>query len=229
MLEIRQLVSGYRDTKIIDSLDLSVSAGEVVCLLGRNGVGKSTLLRSLFGLCNVFGGEIYLDGIPVGPAAPERMARLGLSFLPDDRGVLPNLTIAQNLHLARRGGYTPKVDVFELFPLLSDRANQRAGELSGGQKQQVGLARAILGGSRLIVVDEFSQGLQPSLAKATLEALCVLAKSGVMVLLVEQSPELPLQFADRILGMLKGRIVLDEPTAKMRIDSRDLTDLLVVT
>ncbi|MGN6132089.1 MAG: ABC transporter ATP-binding protein [Nocardioidaceae bacterium] len=229
MLEIRQLVSGYRDTKIIDSLDLTVSAGEVVCLLGRNGVGKSTLLRSLFGLCNVHGGEICLDGIRVGPAAPERMARLGLSFLPDDRGVLSNLTIAQNLHLARRVGYTPEVDVLELFPLLSDRANQPAGELSGGQKQQVGLARAILGGSRLIVVDEFSQGLQPSLAKATLEALCVLAKSGVMVLLVEQSPELPLQFADRILGMLKGRIVLDEPTAKMRIDPQDLTDLLVVT
>jgi ABC-type branched-subunit amino acid transport system ATPase component len=228
MLQITGLTAGYKDTRVVDGVDLSVPDGQMVAILGRNGVGKTTLLKSLFGLCRVFSGSIALDGAPIELGRPEKMARAGLSFMPDDRGVFATLTVEQNLRLARRRDYTPPIDVRKLFPLLTERAGQPAGTLSGGQKQQVGIARAILAGQRLIAIDEFSQGLQPSIAQAALEALRGLAATGVTVVLVEQSPELPLRYCDRITGMLKGRIVFDEPVATLGAGSDVLTDLLVV-
>jgi ABC-type branched-subunit amino acid transport system ATPase component len=229
MLHITGLTAGYKDTRVVDGVNLAFPDGQMVALLGRNGVGKTTLLKSIFGLCQVFSGSMTLDGREMEAGRPEKMARAGLSFMPDDRGVFPNLTVEQNLRLARRRGYSPPVDVRELFPLLTERAEQPAGTLSGGQKQQVGIARAILAGQRLIAIDEFSQGLQPSIAHAALQALRNLASTGVTVLLVEQSPELPLRYCDRITGMLKGRIVFDQPVAAVDAGSDVLTDLLVVS
>ena len=228
MLEITGLTAGYKDTRVVDGVDLTLPDGQLVAILGRNGVGKTTLLNSVFGLCRVFSGSITLDGECLELGRPEKMARAGLSFMPDNRGVFPTLTVEQNLRLAQRRGYTAPVDVRELFPLLTERAEQPAGTLSGGQKQLVGIARAIVAGQRLIAIDEFSQGLQPSIAQAALEALRELAATGVTVVLVEQGPELPLRYCDRIIGMLKGRVVFDEPVATLDPGSDVLTDLLVV-
>ncbi|MCK6211378.1 ATP-binding cassette domain-containing protein [Georgenia sp. EYE_87] len=228
MLKLEHMTAGYGKTRIVDDVDLEIPAGEVVALLGRNGMGKTTLLRSMFGLCDVFSGRLTMDTTHLPLERPERLAQHGLSFMPDHRGVFPSLSVEENLRLARRRTYTPPVDVFELFPLLRDRARQLAGVLSGGQKQQLGLARAMLGGERLIVVDEFSQGLQPSIAKAALEALRTIADTGVSVLLVEQGPQLPLAYADRIIGMVKGRIVFDEQVPGLRANPEPLTNLLVV-
>jgi ABC-type branched-subunit amino acid transport system ATPase component len=228
MLELRAVTGGYKDTRIVTDLSLTVAPGEVVGVLGRNGVGKTTLLKSVFGLCRRFAGEVRVDGRPVPADRPELLARAGLTLMPDDRGVFPNLTIGENLRLAARRGYRPPVDVREVYPLLDDRADQAAGTLSGGQKQQVGLARAVLAGSRLIAVDEFSQGLQPSVVDDSISALRTVAASGVAVVLVEQGPEIPLRFCDRIVVMVKGEIVLDAPTADLRADPTRLTDLLVV-
>lgn len=228
MLEIAGWTAGYKDTRVVDGVDLTLPPGQMVAILGRNGVGKTTLLKSVFGLCRTFAGSMTLDGAPLQIGRPEKMARAGLSFMPDDRGVFPTLTVEENLRLARRRGYTPPVDPVDLFPLLTERAGQAAGTLSGGQKQQVGLARAILAGQRLIAVDEFSQGLQPSLAQTALEALRELAATGVTVVLVEQSPDLPLRYCHRLVGMLKGRIVFDEPVDSLDPTSDALNDLLVV-
>ncbi|KAE8766000.1 ABC transporter ATP-binding protein [Georgenia thermotolerans] len=228
MLQLEHLTAGYGKTRIVDDIDLEIPAGEVVALLGRNGMGKTTLLRSMFGLCDVFSGSLTIDRSPLPLGRPEGLARHGLSFMPDDRGVFPNLTVEENLRLARRRSYTPPVDIYDVFPLLAERSRQLAGQFSGGQKQQLGLARAMLAGERLIVVDEFSQGLQPSVAKEALEALRTIAATGVSVLIVEQGPQLPLAYADRILGMVKGRLVFDEPVPKLRADPEPLTNLLVV-
>lgn len=228
MLEVDSLSSGYQDTQIVNDLDLWVEPGEIIGLLGRNGVGKTTLLNSVFGLCPRFGGEIRIDGDAVPPGRPEVLAKAGFTFLPDHRGVFPRLTVAENLRLARRAGYQPPVDVREVYPLLAQRSGQPAGTLSGGQKQQVGLARAMLAGSRLIAIDEFSQGLQPSVVEDSMAALRTLARAGVAVIVVEQGPEIPLRLCDRIVVMVKGSIALDAPAARLRAESGRLTDLLVV-
>jgi ABC-type branched-subunit amino acid transport system ATPase component len=228
MLELTNLAAGYGKTRVLDGVTLSIRSGETTALLGRNGVGKTTLLRSIFGLCDVHDGYVSLDGTRIPSGKPEALARRGLSYMPDDRGVFPSLTIQENLQLARRRGYTPPVDIYSLFPLLTERADQPAGQLSGGQKQQVGIARAILAGERLIAIDEFSQGLQPSLSHAALQALRTLAAAGTAVVFVEQGPALPMEYADRVVGMLKGRIVLDEHTDALRENQGPLTDLLVV-
>lgn len=228
MLQLEHLTAGYGQTRIVDDVSLVIPSGEVVALLGRNGMGKTTLLRSLFGLCDVFSGTLTLDDASLPLGRPEHLAQHGLSFMPDDRGVFPSLTIEENLRLARRRRYTPPVDVFAVFPLLSERFRQPAGQLSGGQKQQLGLARAMLAGERVIVVDEFSQGLQPSIAKTALEALRSIASTGVSVLLVEQGPQLPLAYADRILAVVKGRVVFEEQVERLRVNPEPLTNLLVI-
>ncbi len=228
MLDIRSLVAGYEGTAIVDDISLSLSAGEVVGILGRNGVGKTTFLRSIFGLCQVFSGEVCLDGERLPTRRPELRARKGLSFMPDDRGVFASLTIEENLRLARRRDYKPPLDVCELFPLLRERSAQPAGQLSGGQQQQVGLARAILAGSRMIAVDELSRGLQPSIVEGVAAALRQLAATGVAIVIVEQSPEAALALCDRIVVMVKGRVALDDRVETLRRSLEQFTDLLVV-
>lgn len=228
MLKIDELSAGYGKTRVVDGINIEISPGEVVALLGRNGMGKTTLLRGIFGLCVRFSGSLELEGAPLRGTKPEVLARRGLSFMPDDRGVFPELTIEENLRLATRRDYTPSVEVTELFPLLKQRPKQLAGSLSGGQKQQLGLARAILSGSKMIAIDEFSQGLQPSIAKGAMVALRQLAQDGVSVVIVEQGPQIPMDYADRILGMSKGEIVLDEPVEQLREHPDSLTNLLVI-
>ena len=230
MLEFKDVSSVYHDTRIIQNLSLSVESGEFVALLGRNGVGKTTLLRTLFGICPIFEGAVVVDGTTLRSIRSEKMARAGYSFLPDDRGVFEQLTVEENLVLARHKTYKPAVDVLELFPLLTERRTQLAGSLSGGQKQQLGIARAMLAGHKFIAIDEISQGLQPNIAHATMQALRHLVdEHQISVLIVEQSPTLPLEYCDRVIGMVKGRISLDQPVAALQQEPDQLTDLLIVT
>lgn len=230
MLKFEDVRSGYHDTTIIQNLTLNIDAGEFVALLGRNGVGKTTLLRTLFGICPLFSGAIRVEGTTFHTIRSEKLARAGFSFLPDDRGVFEKLSVEENLLLARQKSYKPSVDVLDLFPLLTERRTQLAGSLSGGQKQQLGIARAILAGHKFIAIDELSQGLQPNIAHATMEALRQLVdEQHISVLIVEQSPTLPLEFCDRIIGMVKGRITLDESATAIQENVDQLTDLLIVT
>ncbi len=228
LLQVSAIETFYGPSQALFGVDLDIGEAEVVALMGRNGMGKTTTMRTLAGQLPAIGGEVRLDGSSLRPGRADVAARLGLSFLPDDRGVFPTLTVAENLDLARRSGYEPPVDVTALFPVIRERMRVNAGDLSGGQKQQVGLARAILAGEKAILVDEFSQGLQPSLVRDVLGAFRELADSGVAVLLVDQSPDALVEFSHRVLAMEKGAIVLDAPADQVRDDPQRLLDFLVI-
>lgn len=226
-LELTDVTSGYGHADVLRDIRLRVEEGQVVALLGRNGMGKTTLLRTIACQVTAKSGTVALDGTAYTRSA--RIARAGLAFVPDDRGVFPTLTVEENLRLSARRGYSPPIDVAEVFPVIRERARVKAGDLSGGQKQQLALARAMVHGSRMILIDELSQGLQPSLVHAVLEAARALASAGITTLFVDQSPDLPLDHSDRILGMEKGAIVLDEPAERLRSDPQRLGNLLVVS
>ncbi|MDP4501933.1 ATP-binding cassette domain-containing protein [Nonomuraea turcica] len=214
MLTLSGMSGGYGQANVVREVTTEVAAGEVVALLGRNGTGKTTLLRTVFGLADRQGGEVDFDGCPVPPGRPDLLARWGAALMPEDRGVFPSLTVAENIRLATRRGFVPAVDPRELFPLLTERAGQPAGTLSGGQKQQVGVARSILAGQRMIVIDELTQGLQPSLVSEVLTALATVAAHGVAVIVVDQHAGLLLDHCHRALVMEAGRVVLDAPVGQ---------------
>jgi ABC-type branched-subunit amino acid transport system ATPase component len=211
LFRLTGLTGGYGDVPVVHDIDLEVRPGELVGVVGRNGMGKSTALRTAFGLATRFGGTVTVAGEPVPPRRPDLLAQRGASFMPEDRGVFPMLTVEENLELSRVRGYRPAVDPRDVFPLLTERARQPAGTLSGGQQQLVGLARAVLAGSRLVVVDEVTQGLQPSIVVAVMELAAALATTGIGLLLVDQSPQTLTRWCHRVLVMEAGRLVLDEP------------------
>lgn len=213
MLSLQAVNGGYGQASVVREVSFDLGDGEIVALAGRNGMGKTTLLRTLFGLADRQGGEIVFDGRPVPPNRPDVLARRGASLMPEDRGVFPALTVEENLTLATRKSFTPAVDPRDVFPLLTERRRQPAGTLSGGQKQQLGIARALLAGRRLIVVDELSQGLQPSVLRDVVDALSRAASTGVSVLVVDQHPDQTLDWCHRVLVMESGRLVLDAPVA----------------
>jgi len=209
-LSVRSLTGGYGGIPIVHEVSLTVGRSEVVALLGRNGMGKSTLLRSVFGTAARLRGTVTVCGRTVPPRRPHLLAAAGASLMPEDRGVFPSLTVAQNLELARRR-YRPAVDPRDVFPLLTERAGQPAGTLSGGQQQQLGIARAVLAGSVLVSVDELTQGLQPSLVRDVFRMLRQIASAGAGVLVVDQNPDAVAGWCDRVLVMEAGRVVLDRP------------------
>ncbi|MEX0172698.1 ABC transporter ATP-binding protein [Streptomyces sp. LMG1-1-1.1] len=226
MLELTDLAGGYGQAAVVRPTGLTVHGGEITALIGRNGAGKTTLLRTVFGLADRHGGRVTLDGRDVPPGRPELLARAGATLMPEDRGVFPALTVAENLRLARRRDTAPAVDPYTVFPLLTDRAGQQAGTLSGGQKQQLGIARAMLAGRTLIAVDELTQGLQPSVVADVLEALGVIAAAGTAVLLVDQHAGTLLAHSRHVVVMEAGRVVLDAPNGPGLRDRLD--DILAV-
>ena len=166
LFSARDIIGGYGAVRIVNGVSFDLEAGETLAILGRNGVGKTTLLRTLVGLADRFAGALRIDGQPIAPRDPRTLARLGVTFVPDDRGVFARLTVAENIELARSCAYAAtQVDVFALFPDLTRHRDQPAGTLSGGQQQQVAIARALAVGPRLLIVDELSQGLQPSIVQ----------------------------------------------------------------
>lgn len=211
MLELTGLSGGYGQAAVVSDVSTRVAPGEIVALLGRNGMGKTTLLRTVFGLADRHGGTVALAGRAVPAGRPDLLARWGASLMPEDRGVFPSLTVADNLRLATRRGHLPAVDPRDLYPLLTDRSRQVAGTLSGGQKQQLGIARAMLAGQALIVVDELTQGLQPTLVRDTLAALNSIAATGVAVLVVDQHAGLLVEHCHRTVVLEAGRAVFDGP------------------
>jgi ABC-type branched-subunit amino acid transport system ATPase component len=220
------LTGGYGAVPVVHDIHLEVRPGEVVGIVGRNGMGKSTTLRTAFGLATRHGGSVIVADEPVPPRRPDVLARRGASLMPEDRGVFPALTVEENLRLARVRGYQPVIDPRDVFPLLTERSRQPAGTLSGGQQQLVGLARAVLAGSRLVVVDEVTQGLQPSIVSAVMELVASLAATGIGLLLVDQSPQTLTRACHRVLVMERGRLVLDEPvTAATAARVADLLQL----
>jgi ABC-type branched-subunit amino acid transport system ATPase component len=229
LLSARELSAGYGAIRIVNAVSIDLAAGETLAVLGRNGVGKTTLLRALVGLADRPTGVLEIDGEPIPARRPRRLAKLGVAFVPDDRGVFPRLTVAENLQLAGLVGYSPsRIDPYALFPDLAARRNQPAGTLSGGQQQQLAIGRALATGPRLLVIDELSQGLQPSIVGDLADALLrVTRERQLALILVEQNPELATRICERVIVMQRGEIAIAGTSAALKSDPR-LVDLLVV-
>lgn len=228
LFSARDIAGGYGAIHIVKNVSFDLDAGETLAVLGRNGMGKTTLLRTLVGLADRFAGEVRIDEQPLPARNPRALARLGITYVPDDRGVFPRLTVAENIRLARLSAYASSgLDIYTLFPALKGRANQPAGALSGGQQQQLAIARALAAGPRLLIVDELSQGLQPSIVHDLAEALQRVTSHGLALILVDQNPELAMRICDRVMVMRRGEVVAAGTTAALGADPSFL-DLLIV-
>ena len=214
LLSVVGLRAGYGGETVLQGVDLSIAPGEIVAVVGRNGVGKSTLMRTLVGLLRPGAGSIRFGGRDATLDSADARARSGIGYIPQGREVFPELTIRENLmvgEVAGRGrGAADYEAVYRFFPILKERSRQRAGTLSGGQQQQLAIARAMIGNPRLMLLDEPSEGIQPSIIKEIARNVRTLnAETGVSVLLVEQNLDLIVSLADRGHVMEKGRIVAD--------------------
>ena len=222
MLEIRGLNTYYGESHILRDVDLRVLAGEMVCLIGRNGVGKTTLLKSLIGLLKPRSGEIVFEGNGMERQAPHQRAKSGLGYVPQGREIIPQLTVEENLMLgleALPGGLARnrRIDpfIYELFPILQEFLSRKGGDLSGGQQQQLAIARALLGKPKLLLLDEPTEGIQPNIVQDIESAVKrIISETGVGVLLVEQHLHFVRQ-ADRYYAMQRGGIVANGPTSEL--------------
>ncbi len=211
MLKVNNLQAGYGALPVLHDVSLAIAPGETLVLLGRNGVGKSTLLKALMGINPASGGEITLNRKSVAGWLPNRLARAGIAYVPQGRGIFPKLTVAENLMVglrARRDGQrTIPTDILDMFPILAERMDQLGGTFSGGQQQILALARALCGAPDLLLLDEPSEGIQPSIVLQIADLLRTVTRDrGLTVLLVEQNLELARRAASRCLVMQKGRI-----------------------
>ena len=222
VLQLRGLNVYYGESHILRSVDLTVRPGQMVCLIGRNGVGKTTLLKTVVGLLRQRSGAVELAGREVSALPPHSRARGGIGYVPQGREVIPQLTVRENLLLgleALPGGLARNrhIDpvVFELFPILEKFLHRRGGDLSGGQQQQLAIARALLGKPRLLLLDEPTEGIQPSVVLDIERAVRrIIATTGISVLLVEQHLHFVRQ-ADWYYAMQKGGVVASGPTQEL--------------
>ncbi|MBI6630074.1 ABC transporter ATP-binding protein [Pontibaca salina] len=221
LLEISELVGGYGGESVLQGVNLTIKPGEIVAVVGRNGVGKTTLMRTLTGLLRPSAGTIRFAGRDITSEGADMRARSGIGYIPQGREVFPELTIRENLLVGEGAGKTRGAPDYEMiyrfFPILKERARQRAGTLSGGQQQQLAIARAMIGNPRLMLLDEPSEGIQPSIIKDIARNVRTLNReTGVAVLLVEQNLELIVSLADRGHAMEKGCIVADMDADEIR-------------
>ncbi|HEY7521019.1 MAG TPA: ABC transporter ATP-binding protein [Methylomirabilota bacterium] len=214
MLRLEGLRAGYGAIEALRGLDLEVREGELVCLLGANGAGKSSTLRAISGLLRPRSGRIVFDGREIHTLEPSDILRAGIAHCPEGRRVFPHLTVEENLTMGAyvrrdRAGIAQDVErVCTHFPILSDRRRQAAGTLSGGEQQMLAIGRALMARPRLILFDEPSLGLAPTVVETTFAIIADIRRTGTTVLMVEQNAYLALRMADRGYVMETGRIVL---------------------
>ena len=222
LLEVKSLNTYYGESHILRDVDLNLESGEMICLIGRNGVGKTTLLKSLIGLLKAKKGEINFIGENISRKAPHQRARKGMAYVPQGREIIPYLTVEENLMLGMEslpGGLSKnkKIDssIFDLFPILKEFLPRKGGDLSGGQQQQLAIARALLGKPKLLLLDEPTEGIQPNIVLDIENAINLIIKeTGIGVLLVEQHLHFDRQ-ASRYYAMQRGGIVASGHTSEL--------------
>ena len=209
MLETRGLNAYYDESHVLRGIDLRVESGEVVTLVGRNGAGKTTTLKSIMGLVPKHTGEIEFDGRPIAGLTSDKIARRGVGFVPEERGIYATLTVSENLTMPAVVGDTgwPLERIYALFPVLRERAKAMGTTLSGGEQQMLAIARVLRSGARLILLDEPTEGLAPTIVDAIAGLILEIKKSGVTILLVEQNMRFATRVADRHYLMVHGKIV----------------------
>jgi branched-chain amino acid transport system ATP-binding protein len=206
MLEVRGVKVAYGGVEVLHGVEMTLAEGEVVGVVGPNGAGKSSLLRAICGLARPSAGEISFEGRSLRGLAPEQIARLGVALVPEGRQIFGTLTVAENLRLAGRGSTGTMEQVLERLPILRERAGQRADRLSGGEQQQLAVARALLREPRLLILDEPSLGLAPKMIDVIYGLLEELRAEGATMLLVEQNARRTIDFCQRSMVLAGGKV-----------------------
>jgi branched-chain amino acid transport system ATP-binding protein len=233
LLQVAGLHAHYGKSHILQGVDFALGAGEIVSLLGRNGSGRSTTLKAMMGLVPPSAGSVRLDGRELTGRRPFGIARARLAYVPEERLVFANLTVAENLRMGEQRGAdgvkTWRLDeMFAWFPRLAERRNVRAGSLSGGEQQMLTICRSLLGNPKAILIDEPTEGLAPQVVEIVMHAILDIHRAGVAVLLVEQKLTIALRVASRILVMGHGRIVFEGSPADLRANDAIRRDWLEV-
>ena len=229
MLEISKLTVDYGSINALQDVSLRIGSGQMVGILGANGAGKTSLLRTISGLARPSSGTIQLDGQDIGKLLPEAIVRLGIVHVPEGRGIFPDLTVRENLMVGahtRRGRAEVNADygrMLEMFPLLARREKQDGSTLSGGEQQMLALGRALMARPTLLLADEVSLGLAPVITKQVFGHLQALRESGIAILVVEQSAHLVMKMADYVYVLKHGRVVLEGKADEMA-SHRELTE-----
>jgi branched-chain amino acid transport system ATP-binding protein len=229
-LAIDGVRAGYGDTVVLEGVSVAVPAGGTLAILGRNGVGKTTLLATIMGHTTLHGGSMHFRGQPIGTLAPYRRSRLGIGFVPQEREIFKSLTVDENLLVAARPGRWDKARVFDFFPALAERHRNRGNELSGGEQQMLSIGRALMGNPNLLLMDEPLEGLAPVIVETVLAGLDRLKREDdLAILLVEQHARIALEFAADAIVLDRGRIVHAGPSRALLAAPERLAALMGVS
>jgi branched-chain amino acid transport system ATP-binding protein len=228
-LQLNGVSAGYGETVVLEDINLGLSDGECISVIGRNGMGKTTLLATAMGHTRLHSGEISLNGASITRVPPYRRALAGLGFVPQEREIFPSLSVRENLEVGARPGPWTQARVFELFPNLRDRLGNMGNQLSGGEQQMLSIARALLTNPSVLLMDEPTEGLAPVIVEALAAVLQRLREEGgLSIILVEQNSRVALGFSPRCVVMDKGRIVYDGASAVLQADPELLETYLGV-
>jgi branched-chain amino acid transport system ATP-binding protein len=226
LLRLHEVTAGYTDTVVLEQVSLAVRHGEAISVLGRNGVGKSTLLATIMGLTDLWSGKVEFDQREITKVAVHDRPAIGLGYVPQERDIFASLTVDENLIVARRPGEWTNSRVYDLFPRLAERRRNKGNELSGGEQQMLAIGRALVGNPKLLLLDEPLEGLAPILIENLAVALARLRKdSAIAMILVEQQVQLALEITDRAFVLDKGQVVW---TADSSVLAKDLERLDVL-
>jgi branched-chain amino acid transport system ATP-binding protein len=227
VLEIAGLSGGWGSTTVIEDLSLRVEAGETVAIIGRNGVGKTTLLELVVGRAQRRSGTISIDGCEVSSSRVFVRSQQGLGYVPQNREVFPSLTVAENIEVAKRPGRWDEAGLYDLFPALKERRQSLGRLLSGGEQQMLAIARALIGNPKILLMDEPSEGLAPVVVEQLIDSIrAVVASASLAVLLVEQRTDIALDLSRRCLVMDRGSFIHEAPSAALRNDPARIAELM---